>query len=121
MSCRELVLVVEDDRDARETLCRLLDLEGHECIAAANGAEAIERVGELAPELPCLIVLDLIMPLMDGWELFDWLKATPRLARVPVVVVTAVRSGSRPIPAAESVLSKPIDVDALLDTIARHC
>jgi CheY-like chemotaxis protein len=121
MSRRDLVLVVEDDRDARDTLCRLLDLEGHECVGASNGAEAVDRLDEIAPALPCLIVLDLIMPLMDGWELFDWLKANPRFARVPVVVVTAVRSGSRPIPAADFVLSKPIDVDALLDAIARHC
>lgn len=121
MSDDDVVLVVEDDADTRTTLCRLLELEGRRAIGAANGLEALERLDRERQSLPCLVLLDLIMPRMDGWELFDRLKADPDLARLPVVVVTAVRSGSRAVPAADAVLAKPIDVDALLEIVGRHC
>jgi len=69
--------------------------------------------------LPRLIVLDLLMPTMDGWEFRLRQKKDPRIAGIPVVVVSA-SSAARPIDA-DSILRKPVDIDRFLETVARHC
>jgi PAS domain S-box-containing protein len=80
------VLVVEDDVAAREVLCRLVEAEGHRARGAGNGRVALER---LAEEVPALLLLDLMMPEMDGFELVEELRRHERYRNIPVVVVTA--------------------------------
>jgi signal transduction histidine kinase/DNA-binding response OmpR family regulator len=80
------VLVVEDDSDSREMLVRVLRKEGYSVTEAENGSVALERIAEQRPEL---ILLDLMMPVMDGFEFLSILATQPQLAGIPVIVVTA--------------------------------
>jgi len=80
------VLVVEDDPGNRELLVRMLEKEGYEVVEAANGSAALECV---AGNLPALILLDLMMPVMDGFAFLEALRQVPEFAKIPVVVVTA--------------------------------
>src|SRR5438445_13017963 len=84
------LMVVEDDADIREALVDILNDEGFTVYEARNGVEALEhlRILETA-ELPCLIFVDLRMPLMDGWEFLAQQKLDVRLASIPVVVLSA--------------------------------
>jgi CheY-like chemotaxis protein len=113
------ILVVEDDAGIRDSVEECLATEGHDIASVANGAEALEWLArEPAPDL---VVLDLVMPVMNGAELIARLRADPRLAAVPVVLMTAAMSGSaRALPQADTVLAKPFDLDALLAAVERH-
>lgn len=83
---RGVILVVEDEEDIRE-LCRAnLEYEGYEVVEAADGKEALEYLEEKVPDL---ILLDLMMPEVDGWEVLDRIKKKEETADVPVVLVTA--------------------------------
>src|SRR5258706_15805138 len=82
------ILVVEHDDDIRETVREILQGEGHETIGAANGQEAREIL-EAASEQPTLILLDLMMPVMDGWDFLMWLEADVRSCNVPVAIMSA--------------------------------
>ena len=113
-------MIVEDDPDTREMLERFLMLEGFNVRTAANGQLALQALE--ADGTPCVILLDLMMPVMNGWQFRQAQASDPKLARIPVVVVTA--AGSREdIPAieADAWLSKPVDFDRLLDTINPLC
>jgi CheY-like chemotaxis protein len=114
------VMIVEDDRDTREMLGRFLELEGFDVRTAANGQLALEALQQ--NEEPCVIILDLMMPVMNGWQFREKQVRDPRFSRIPVVVVTA--AGPREeIPAitADGWLSKPVDFDRLLATIGPLC
>jgi CheY-like chemotaxis protein len=114
------VMIVEDDRDTREMLGRFLELEGFDVRTAANGQLALEALQGAAE--PCVILLDLMMPVMNGWQFREHQARDPRFARIPVVVVTA--AGPRediPDISADGWLSKPVDFDRLLATIGSLC
>jgi CheY-like chemotaxis protein len=114
------VLIVEDDRDTREMLGRFLELEGFEVRMAANGQLALQTLHEDIH--PCVIILDLMMPVMNGWQFREIQRTDPELSEIPVVVVTA--AGPRDdIPSinADGWLSKPVDFDRLLETIGPLC
>jgi CheY-like chemotaxis protein len=114
------ILVVEDDPDTREMLERFLQLEGFDVRTAANGQLALQALQ--ADSALCVILLDLMMPVMNGWQFRQVQAQDPKLSRIPVVVVTA--AGARDdIPAieADGWLSKPVDFDRLLATIAPLC
>lgn len=120
------VLVVEDDPDLRETLQLLIESAATTTtctVGAGDGAEAIRYLEEHAP--PCLILLDLMMPGVDGWQVLDWLRRHPRLRDIPVLLVSAVGPDrARQAMALHSVagfLPKPPDTDALMAAIGRHC
>ena len=113
-------MIVEDDPDTREMLERFLELEGFEVRTAANGQLALESLH--ADSAPCVILLDLMMPVMNGWQFRLAQASDPKISRIPVVVVTA--AGSRDdIPAidANAWLAKPVDLDRLLATIRPLC
>jgi CheY-like chemotaxis protein len=114
------VLIVEDDRDTREMLERFLQLEGFDVRTAPNGHAALESLQTAGS--PCVILLDLMMPVMNGWQFREAQAQHPQLARIPVVVVTAAGSRSD-IPAihADGWLSKPVDFDQLLEKIGEFC
>lgn len=112
------VLVVDDDRDILDAMREVLEREGYRVLSAANGIEACTV---LAAEPVDLILLDLLMPAMSGWEFLDTTAADERLAAVPVIVISAAphdvgveRSNVR------AVLQKPFERGALLDLISRH-
>src|SRR3954470_23175677 len=83
----DTVLVVDDDQDIREALCDLLADAGYRAASVANGKEALIYLK--SGELPCVILLDLMMPVMDGWEFRRQQQGDPRLSKIPVVVITA--------------------------------
>jgi CheY-like chemotaxis protein len=110
------ILVVDDDPAVREALCDVLLDEGYTVARACNGAEA---VGYLAgARMPAAIILDLTMPVMDGYEFLDRRAADPGLAEIPVVVVSATIDAHVDHPG-EELVRKPIDHDALLAVLER--
>ncbi len=114
------VMVVEDDYAIRETLRELLEEEGYRVTQASNGAEALARLRTMGP--PRLILLDLMMPVMDGWEFRRAIRGDERLAEIPVIVLSADHALEQKIAtlAVQGYLPKPFELDALLRTVERY-
>jgi CheY-like chemotaxis protein len=114
------ILVVDDDADIRDALRDALEFEGYAVSVAANGREAWDALG--SDGLPSLILLDLMMPVMNGAEFLGRLRADVRLRDVPVVVVTAFGSMARTVAhESQDVLAKPLDLDQLMRVVSRYC
>ena len=110
---RKTVLVVDDDRSIRESVAELLEFEGYEVYTAIHGQEALDWLQSNPP--PRLVVLDLMMPVMDGWELLERLREAD--IQIPVIVTSA---NVTPDVHADDVLEKPFQVDDLLDAVKHH-
>lgn len=114
-------MIVEDDDATREAFSLILALSGYRVQTATNGRSALEQLR--SSDRPSLIVLDLMMPIMDGAELRQHLAQDERLANIPILVCSAVAERDRVQlanpPAA--FLRKPIDPQALLAAVQRHC
>jgi CheY-like chemotaxis protein len=113
------VLIVEDDDDLREMMAQLLSLEGFQAAAVANGQEALEYLRQ--GTAPDLILLDMMMPVMDGWEFRRRQKSDPSMAEVPVIVLSALDQGRITDISAEAILKKPLDFDRLLQLVRTYC
>jgi CheY-like chemotaxis protein len=115
------VLVVEDNAEVRQALVALLEAEGYHVAEAVDGVSALRLLRTGAVQ-PCLIVLDLMMPRMSGWDFRMEQSSDLRLAGIPVVVVSAdpLASQAERMGAA-AVLSKPADPEQFLELIGRHC
>ncbi len=109
------ILIVDDDQDVREILAQLLEDEGYSVASASNGREALEKLDGLPR--PVLVILDLMMPVRSGWEVMDVLRRDGKREGVRVAIASAVPNPE--VPDADAVLRKPIDLDNLLDTVAR--
>jgi CheY-like chemotaxis protein len=107
------VLVVEDEHDLRETVSEVLEADGFRVLQASNGREALAVASEADP---CVIVLDLMMPVMTGWEVMAALQEEGRLDTTAVVIVSA---SHHPPAGARAFLPKPFGVDSLLETVER--
>jgi len=110
------VLVIEDDADLAEMIEVVLESEGYEVRTAVNGKEALKVLGEWRPDV---ILLDLKMPVMDGWTFLARQQTDPELVQIPVIVMSAyynLRGGSKRVPAAE-VLAKPFQIKDLLSKV----
>ncbi len=115
------VMIVEDDLAIREALTEILEDEGYRVEGAANGQEAIQMLRGNTP--PCLILLDLMMPVMNGWQFRAEQKQDPMLAPVPVVIISAdsdLRTKAMTLEAVDF-LQKPIQLTRLLDTVEQFC
>lgn len=115
------VLIIEDDDDIRETLFEVLEDNGFEPSAAANGAEALALLRSAAAK-PNVILLDMMMPVLDGWGFRSAQLADPALSEIPVIVLTAhasIEETARTL-GATGFLRKPVRLDPLLDAIRRH-
>lgn len=108
------LLLVDDDDFLREALEEALSYEGHEVVTASDGAEALALL-ERGPA-PDAVLLDLMMPVLDGWGFVERQRAEPRWADIPVIVLTAMGTLPRPIPA-KALLHKPFRLDELLDAL----
>jgi len=116
------ILVIEDDEGIRETIKDLLEMEGFAARTAENGREGLRVLAEMAE--PCLILLDLMMPVMNGWEFLDVLKNEQRhvLATIPVVVTTgAADAGGVEQKYGCDVLKKPVDIERLVELAQKYC
>jgi CheY-like chemotaxis protein len=122
MNSSDYVLVVDDDADIRESMELALGLRGYAVVTAANGHQALSWLRGGQPR-PCLILLDLMMPEMNGFELMAHLLADPMLAAIPVVVITG--GGAAVEQRAErlyfDVLRKPVELASLVATVGRFC
>jgi CheY-like chemotaxis protein len=107
------VLVVDDDEDIRESLAEAVELEGYDVRKASNGAEAIAM---MKAALPDLLLLDLMMPGMNGWMVLDAMEADRRLAGVPVFIVTAVPNVSA-VRTGYPIFTKPLSVARMMRTV----
>ena len=118
----ECVLIVDDDGGIRGVLQEILQDEGHRVESAGNGLEALRKLEDAATR-PCVILLDLMMPVMNGWEFMSRRREMDGVSKIPVVVISAdanVRANATSL-GAEEYLEKPIDLDRLLTTVDRYC
>jgi CheY-like chemotaxis protein len=116
------VLVVEDDEDIRADLTAILRVKGFTVDEAANGKEALARMHNGTS--PCVIVLDLMMPVMNGWELRQVMRQDQQLAAIPVIVVSGkgrIAPEEEEVLAPAAVLVKPFELSELLALVARFC
>ena len=115
------ILLVEDDGHSRRALGRLLQQTGYAVVAAADGAEAIAALGQARPSL---VLLDLMMPGIDGVAVLRHIRGRPDLADLPVIVLTGDvmggRTGELNALSVDGLLSKPVDFDELRTVVARH-
>ena len=120
--CEHLVYVVDDDVSIRESLSDLLADEGYHVITASNGREALEKLRRLGDNRPCLILLDLMMPVMNGPQFFVEKQRDPSLAAIPVVVISADGNLMQRASAfGAEYIPKPVRLDTVLKAIERYC
>jgi CheY-like chemotaxis protein len=116
LPARPRLLVVDDDADILSAVGDVLEDEGYDVVTAENGAEALAHLQ--GDPLPQLILLDLMMPVMDGWTLLRRMREDVRLQSVPIVIMSAAGARAKStIPDSISLLTKPLDLSVLLDTI----
>ena len=114
------ILIVDDDADIRHLLTTFLTFKGYRTLSATNGHEALTLL-QLVDAPPLLILLDQMMPVMDGAAFRQVQRQDPQLATIPVVLLSAVDTFQvRPV-LADAFLPKPIDLDGLLTLVTRFC
>jgi CheY-like chemotaxis protein len=106
------VLIVEDDEDIRETLSEALEIEGYDVARAQDGADGLRSLRRVHPDV---IVLDLMMPRMNGWEFREAQKRDPELAGIPVVVASAAHP--RADIDADAYIEKPFELRRLVQVV----
>ena len=120
--CEAYVMVVDDDPDLRETITEVLQDNEYRVVGAANGQEALD-VLHSAPGRPCIILLDLMMPVMDGKTFRAAIMKEPELRGIPIVILSAhanIDDLMAELPV-EAKLRKPVDIEPLLTLVDRHC
>lgn len=113
------ILVVDDDPALRNGISEVLGSENYRVETAAHGREALERLEDTTRESPSALVLDMMMPVMHGWEVLEVMRAQPALAAIPVIVVTTTAAPSQWVEGApvRAVLTKPFAVEQLLAAV----
>jgi two-component system, chemotaxis family, chemotaxis protein CheY len=110
------LLLVEDDDDVRASIADVLDLAGYVVVEASNGRNAMRA---MRAEPPRMVLLDLMMPVMSGWEVLEQMRADPVLAGIPVCLLSA--QGQIEAADAVQVLHKPVSIEDLLAVVRSHC
>ena len=113
------ILVVDDDAELSTSIQHALSDEGYDVIVAANGRDALNRLKDPA-SFPSVIVLDLMMPLMNGWQLLDIIARDRALQKIPIILTSAF-FGDRFVGDPYTMLPKPFALDRLLELVAHHC
>jgi len=116
------ILVVDDDPDIREAIVEVLEENGHRTLSAANGDEALATLRS-SNEPPCVILLDLMMPVMDGRAFREAQQADPELSKIPVIVLSAFRDSAETAKQLDvaGYLPKPVSLEALISMIDNFC
>jgi CheY-like chemotaxis protein len=112
-----MVLLVDDDEDVRDSIGDLLRQRGYVVDTAEDGVAALAALSNITP---CVVLLDLVMPGMDGWKFLAITQAHPTMSMIPVVIASAHAATHAP-PGAAGVLRKPFDLDELFAIVERHC
>lgn len=118
MGCRS-ILIVEDDEDILEMLKMTLELRGYQVFTATNGQAGLDLLPHMPK--PCLILLDLMMPVMDGWSFAEALGHDMILTSIPVVLVTAFSEKAVTLKRARAIIKKPVDLELLFHTVSKFC
>ena len=118
MVCKN-VLIVEDDVSIRQSMQDVLEISGYTVHTAANGIEGLEKL-EILAGTPCVILLDMMMPKMNGWQFLDVQRTDPRYKNIPVVVCSAYEEISKSVHP-DGFLSKPLQFSALIGAVKSHC
>ena len=115
---RPKILVIDDDKEIRSVIAELLSMSGYDVVEAASGQQGLDHANRMTPDL---ILLDVMMPGIDGWTVLSKLQDNPKLAEVPVIVLSAVGDVEMAMSlGAASVLLKPVDASRLTAEIATH-
>jgi len=114
---KSTILVVEDEKESRDSLREILEFEGYKVETAVNGLEALETLNASGDSI-CIVLLDLFMPVMDGWQVIDQLRAQGRLDATQIVIIT---SAPYRAPAGMPVFQKPLDLDKVMNEVQRLC
>lgn len=117
-SCCHSILVVEDDKDIRSAIVSLLESEGYKTESAENGKVALEKL-TVIPK-PCLVLLDMMMPIMNGREFLDTVMKDSTLAPLPILIVSAIADRTN-TEGSVGFLKKPIDINVVLDVVSQYC
>jgi len=112
-----IVMVIDDDEDVREVLRDFIEDIGYRPVVAANGQEGLDALRKL-DEPPCVILLDLMMPVMDGWRFLEVVAGDADLASIPVVISTSAPDRA---PSGPRVLAKPVDLEDFVAELRHHC
>jgi CheY-like chemotaxis protein len=122
-ACPQTVMIVDDDGDIRQAIAEALGDLSYGVVEAANGEEALARLRDQQEQRPCVILLDIMMPVMDGWQFRDAQRSDPALADIPVVVLSAHASIAEAANnmAVRDVLRKPVRLETLMAAVARYC
>jgi CheY-like chemotaxis protein len=113
------ILVIEDEEGIREALRLTLELEGYQVQTAMNGKVGLDLLSAIPS--PCLVLLDLMMPVMDGWSFAEAIGKDLVLAVIPIVVVTAFADQGKSFKRARCIIKKPVDIDLLLRIVKQFC
>lgn len=108
------ILIIEDDNAIRDAMASVLELEGYSTVLASNGKQGMEMIK--AGHVPDIILLDMMMPIMSGWDFLDFIRANEETSQIPIIVVSAygeIAKSVRP----HAVVPKPVQVNSLLETI----
>lgn len=111
-----MLMIVDDEADIRDSLQEFFEDEGYAVRTAENGQKALDLLG--TGELPCVVILDLLMPVLDGNEVYEKMQADPRLAAVPVIIST---SDPRRAPSGVLTMKKPVSLVRLLGVVRQYC
>lgn len=114
------ILVIDDDLAILQTMQDVLEIYGYKVFTAKDGIEGIQKLKEMEQELPCLILLDLMMPGMNGWGFLDFHRSIPHISNIPVVICSAYEASAKAM-AKSPVLVKPVKLDSLVGTIKAFC
>ena len=112
------ILIIEDEEGIREGLSLSLKLMGYQVFTASNGQEGLDILSQISS--PQLIFLDLMMPVMNGWEFIENIKSIKKLAEIPIVVVSAYSEQVKSIKL-QGFLKKPVDLNLLYQTASEWC
>lgn len=113
------VLVIDDDPAIRQTIQDVLEIYGYDVHTASDGKEGIKELSSMK-ESPCLILLDLMMPGMNGWGFLDFQRANPVYAGVPVIICSAYEASAKSV-GANNILVKPVQLESLVGAVKAFC
>lgn len=112
------ILVVDDDEAIREVLKMSLEMEGYPVMTATNGKEALDILSRSPNQ--GLILLDLMMPVMNGWEFVEEFQKVEKYSNIPIILISAYSERAKNLPAIQEVFSKPMNFNTLLDRVKSY-
>lgn len=113
------VLVIDDDVAILQSMKDVLEIHGYTVTVASDGAEGVKALSKMSA-LPCLILLDLMMPGMNGWGFLDYQRSHPQFTHIPVIVCSAYENSAKSVSKAP-VLIKPVQLNSLLGAVQSFC